>query len=94
MGRPCTATVLSVADIGVVINRVEVFEFKLHIRLDDGSAVYETTLRDAPNAIEAGGVGIGDTEFRCVADADDRSRVKVFWLDQRAGSAVPTAIHT
>ncbi|MEO3779367.1 hypothetical protein ABGB16_21495 [Micromonospora sp. B11E3] len=79
-GRPCTATVLSVADTSNSVNENTVYEVKLRIRPTDGAA-YEATVRDALNSVEAGRVGAGTTEFRCVIDKDDPSRVEVFWSD-------------
>lgn len=79
-GRVCTATVLSVQDTGSIINDDTVYSFGLRIQPSDGAG-YETTLRDSLNSIEAGRVGAGATEFRCVIDRDDASRVEVFWSD-------------
>ena len=79
-GRPCTATVLSVADTSNVVNGNTVYEMKLRVRPEDG-AEYEATVRDALNSVEASLVGASGTEFRCVIDADDASRVEVFWSD-------------
>jgi L-aminopeptidase/D-esterase-like protein len=79
-GRACTAAVVSVQDTGSVINENTVYEFKLRVQPSDGAG-YEATVRDSLNSIEAGrvGAGAGATEFRCVIDRDDASRVEVFW---------------
>ena len=77
-GRPCTATVMSVQDTGSVINDNTVYEFTLLVQPSGGSG-YEATIRDSLNSVEAGRVGAGTTEFRCVIDRDDASRVEVFW---------------
>jgi hypothetical protein len=77
-GRPCTAAVLSVQDTGSVINDKTVYEFELQVQ-PSGGAGYEATIRDSLNSVEAGRVGAGTTEFRCVIDRDDASRVEVFW---------------
>ena len=79
-GRPCTATVLSVADAHMTWNEDRVYEMKLRVRPKDG-AEYKATVRDVLNSVEAGRVGARGTEFRCVIDADDASRVEVFWSD-------------
>ncbi len=83
-GRPCTATVLSVKDTGNRLNHKQVFEFQLRVKPDEGptDGSYEVTIRDAPNAIDAGRVKTDGTEFRCVIDRNDESRVKVFWGDE------------
>ncbi len=39
------------------------------------------TTSDTLNVIEGGHVARA-TEFRCVIDHDDQSRVKVFWTDE------------
>ncbi|MEU8264367.1 hypothetical protein AB0C02_27565 [Micromonospora sp. NPDC048999] len=81
-GRPCTATVLSVKETKVVLNHEQQFEFRLRVKPDEGPADgYEVTIRDTLNVIEGGHVAHG-TEFRCVIDHDDDSRVKVFWADE------------
>ena len=77
-GRACTAAVLSVQDTGSVINENTVYEFRLRVQPSDGAG-YDTTIRDTPNSVEAGRIGAGATEFRCVIDRDDASRVEVFW---------------
>lgn len=82
-GRPCTATILSMTDMNSSVNRNEVFEFRIRVQPSEGAA-YETTIRDALNSVEGGRVGAGGTEFPCVIDRDDRSRVKVLWLDATA----------
>jgi len=87
-GRPCTATVLSVAETRVGGNRsTDVFEFRLRVLPVDGSA-YEVTIRDEVNFVEAGraGAGIGTTAFPCVIDRGDDSRVHVFWLNNPSPS--------
>lgn len=77
-GRACTATVLSVQDTGSTINDDTVYEFTLRVRPTAGGG-YDATIRDSLNSVEAGRVGAGTTEFRCVIDRDDASRVEVFW---------------
>jgi hypothetical protein len=77
-GRACTAAVLSVRDTGSIINDDTVYEFRLRVKPSDG-ARYDATVRDALNSIEAGRVGAGTTDFRCVIDREDASRVEVFW---------------
>jgi hypothetical protein len=77
-GRTCTAVVTSVHDTGSVLNDDTVYEFKLQVRPSDGVA-YQATIRDSLNSIEAARVGAGTTEFPCVIDRDDASRVEVFW---------------
>ncbi|MCW3820622.1 hypothetical protein ONA91_39940 [Micromonospora sp. DR5-3] len=62
------------------MNENTVYEFKLRVKPTDGAA-YEATLRDTLNSVEAGRVGAGTTDFRCVIDTDDASRVAVFWSD-------------
>jgi hypothetical protein len=79
-GRPCKATVLSVTDTRNLVNENTVYEVKLRVEPTDGTA-YDATVRDALNSVEAGRVGAGAAEFRCVIDADDASRVAVFWSD-------------
>ncbi len=83
-GRPCTATVLSVKETSDRRNRERVFAFRLRVKPDEGTTDdgYEVTVRDAPNAIEAGRVKTDGTKFRCVIHRDDESRVKVFWADE------------
>jgi hypothetical protein len=80
-GRSCTATVLSVTDTKSTLNERTVYEFKLEVKPSDGAAAYRVTMRDTLNSIEAGRVGAGATDFRCVIDRDDTSRVEVFWSD-------------
>ncbi|MFI5846085.1 hypothetical protein ACIA8K_40920 [Catenuloplanes sp. NPDC051500] len=77
-GRACTAAVLSVQDTGSIINDDTVYELTLRVQPSDGTG-YEATIRDSLNSVEAGRVGAGTTEFRCVIDRDDASRVEVFW---------------
>jgi hypothetical protein len=77
-GRACTAAVLSVQDTGSVVNDRTVYEFTLRVQPSDGAG-YEATVRDALNSVEGGRVGAGATEFQCVIDRDDASRVEVFW---------------
>ncbi|MEU8817355.1 hypothetical protein [Actinoplanes sp. NPDC048796] len=77
-GRACTAAVLSVQDTGSIINDDTVYEFELRVQPSDGAG-YEATVRDSLNSVEAGRVGAGTTEFRCVIDRNDASRVEVFW---------------
>lgn len=77
-GRACTAAVLSVEDTGSIINDDTVYEFRLRVQPSDGIG-YETTIRDSLNSVEAGRVGAGATEFQCVIDRADASRVEVFW---------------
>lgn len=77
-GRTCTANVISAQDTGSVLNEDTVYEFKLRVQPEDGAA-YDATVRDSLNSIEAGRVGAGTSEFRCVIDRDDASRVEVFW---------------
>ncbi|GAA2697945.1 hypothetical protein Apa02nite_087330 [Actinoplanes palleronii] len=77
-GRACTAAVLSHQETGSVINNETVYEFELRVQPSDGAG-YETTIRDAPNSVEAGRIGAGATEFPCVIDRDDPSHVEVFW---------------
>ncbi|MEU5939049.1 hypothetical protein ABZ807_07630 [Micromonospora sp. NPDC047548] len=79
-GRPCTATVLTVTDTHNSINENSVYEVKLRVQPTDGAA-YEATVRDALNSVEAGRVGAGATEFRCMIDRNEASRVEVFWSD-------------
>ncbi|GAB7045124.1 hypothetical protein JCM9534A_02500 [Catenuloplanes indicus JCM 9534] len=79
-GRACTAAVLSIEDTGSILNDDTVYEFTLRVQPSDGTG-YEATVRDALNSVEAGRVGAGTTEFRCVIDRDEASRIEVFWSD-------------
>ncbi|MCW6007891.1 hypothetical protein K1W54_25605 [Micromonospora sp. CPCC 205371] len=78
-GRPCTATVLEMEDTNISYNRRRVYEFTLRVRPEDGAAVYEATVRDTLTPLESGRMSNGETEYRCVIDKDDSSRVEVFW---------------
>ena len=77
-GLPCTATVLSRSDTGNTLNHKRVFEFTLRVQPTSGSA-YPARLRDALDSVEGGRLGAGVTDFRCVIDRKDASRVAVFW---------------
>ncbi|GIF16323.1 hypothetical protein [Actinoplanes teichomyceticus] len=79
-GRACTAAVSSVQDTGSVVNDDTVYEFELRVQPSDGAG-YEATIRDSLNSVEAGRVGAGAADFRCVIDRDDATRVEVFWSD-------------
>ncbi|MEU8263704.1 hypothetical protein AB0C02_24150 [Micromonospora sp. NPDC048999] len=79
-GRACTATVLSIKDMNSTINRAEVFGFRLQVTPEDG-IVYEATVSEPLNALQAAQVKADGTRYRCIIDRDDSSRVKVFWSE-------------